>query len=151
MDQQNNRMDQQDSRMNQQEERRNHRALRNPFMDHNFVTLTETDENRAVCTLEIRPESRNPYGYAHGGAIYTIADDVAGYAAHADGGYYVTQSSSMYFTGNQAAGVLTGTADVRHRGRRTCVIDVRVTGENGKLIATGTFDYFRVDGELKPV
>ena len=120
-------------------------------MDYNFVKLEEADSGRAVCTLTMRPESRNPYGYAHGGAIYTIADDVAGYAAHADGGYYVTQSSSMYFVGNQKAGTLTGTAEVTHRGRRTCVVDVRVTGDGGKLIASGTFVYFRVDGEIRPV
>lgn len=137
--------------MEQRKDARAHRTPRNPFMDYNAVKLKTAEGNRAVCTLELRPESRNPYGYAHGGAIYTIADDAAGYAAHAGGGTYVTQSSAMYFVGNQAAGTLTGTAEVRHRGRRTCVVDIRVTGENEKLIATGTFVYFRVDGELRAV
>ena len=134
-------------------QREDHRTLRNPFMEHNFVRLerAEGDGEEDVCTLTLRPESRNPYGYAHGGAIYTIADDVAGYAAHQDGGQYVTQSSSMYFLSNQTDGTLTGTARVRHRGRRTCLIDVTITGENGRLIASGSFVYFRVNEQMRPL
>ena len=122
-----------------------HSALKNPFMDYNHVRLEESADGRAVCTLTLRPESRNPYGYAHGGAIYTIADDVAGYAAHTDGRHHVTQSSNLYFLSNQRTGTLTGRAEVRRRGRTTCLVEVTVTGEDGTLIAAGSFVYFCVD------
>ena len=121
------------------------RTFRNPFMEYNFIRLTETGGGKAVCALEPRPESLNPYGFVHGGAIYTIADDVAGYAAHTDGNQWVTQNSTVHFLSNQSGGVLTGTAEVRHRGRRTCLVDVTITGDAGRLIAAGSFVYYRVE------
>ena len=116
----------------------------NPFMEHNFVRPAGASDGKAVCVLTARPESLNVYGYIHGGAIYTLADNAAGYAAHTDGRAYVTQNGNLYFVGNQRGGTLTATAQVRHRGRQTCLTDVAITGENGKLIATGSFEYFCV-------
>ncbi len=122
----------------------------NPFMTHNFVKLIRAGDGEAVCTLDLRRESLNVYGYAHGGAIYTIADDVAGFAAHTDGRAHVTQNSQLHFLGNRASGTLTGAARVIHRGRRTCLVHVDITSDDGKLIATGDFTYFRV-GDQSPV
>ena len=122
----------------------------NPFMDHNYVSVEHAENGNASCTLSLRRESLNVYGYAHGGALYTIADDAAGFAAHADGRAYVTQSSTMHFLSNRSEGILTGTANVRHRGRRTCLVDVEITDEAGKLLVTGSFEFFCV-GEKSPV
>ena len=121
----------------------------NAFMDHNFVVIREIAEDRAVCELKMRPESRNPYGFCHGGALYTIADDAAGVAAHTDGRSYVTQSSDLHFLSNMAYGTLTGTAKVRRRGQSTCLVAVDITGDDGKLLCTGTFVYFCVDQTVR--
>ncbi len=123
----------------------------NAFMEHNFVELKEIRPDRAVCVLRIRPESRNPYGLAHGGAIYTIADDVAGLAAHTDGRSYVTQDSTMHFLANRTEGLLTGVGEVRHRGRHSCLVEVSVTAEDGALLAAGSFLYFCVDATVRKV
>ncbi len=122
----------------------------NPFMTHNFVDLIKAENGEAVCTLDLRRESLNVYGYAHGGAIYTIADDVAGFAAHTDGRAYVTQNSNLHFLSNRGAGKLIGKARVIHRGRKTCLIQVEITADDGKLIATGDFTFFHV-GDKSPV
>jgi acyl-CoA thioesterase len=98
--------------------------------------------------VNIRPESKNPYGVVHGSAIYTMADNATGYAAHSDGRSYVTQTSSMHFLRNQTHGVVRADAKVRHRGRATCLVDVDILGEGGRLLATGEFTYFCVDPEL---
>ena len=121
----------------------------NAFMDYNYVTIQEIARDRAVCTLEMRPESKNPYGFAHGGALYTIADDAAGIAAHTDGRTYVTQGSDLHFLSNQRSGTLTGTARVRRRGHTTCLVAVDITGEGGALLCTGTFVYFCVDQTIR--
>ena len=42
----------------------------NAFTDYNFIRLETAEPDRAVYRLEIRPESRNPYGMVHGGALY---------------------------------------------------------------------------------
>ena len=122
----------------------------NAFMDYNHIRITETARDRAVCELELVPESLNPYGYAHGGAILTIIDDAAGSAAHTDGRAYVTQNSAVNFLGNQTAGTLRGAAVVRHRGRSTCLVEVTVTGEGGRTVASGFVTYFCVDQTVRP-
>ena len=77
-----------------------------------------------------------------------MADNATGTAAHTDGRYYVTQTSSLHFLRNQASGVVRATAWVRHRGKSTVLTAVDITGEGGKLLATGEFTFFCVDKAL---
>ena len=130
--------------MNELEQKTRQRLGKNAFMLHNFIELESVEPDRAVFRLDIRPESRNPYGLLHGGAIYTMADNATGAAAHTDGRYYVTQTSALHFLRNQA----TGTVWVRHRGKSTVLTAVDITGEDGKLLATGEFTFFCVDKAL---
>ena len=121
---------------------------KNPFIIYNHISFESVEKDRAVFRLDIRPESRNPYGLVHGGAIYTMADNATGTAAHTDGRSYVTQTSSLHFLRNQARGTVRATAWVRHRGRSTVLTAVDITGEDGKLLATGEFTFFCVDKTL---
>ena len=117
----------------------------NAFTDYNFIKLEAAEPDRAVYRLDIRPESRNPYGMVHGGALYTMAADAAGTAAHGDGRHYVTQHGDLHFLDNRAHGTIRAAGQVRHRGRSTVLVDVEITDESGALLATGTFSYFCVD------
>lgn len=121
------------------------RIRKNAFMQHNFIQLESIEPDRAVFRLEIRPESRNPFGMVHGGALYTLADNAAGSAAHTDGRYYVTQSGALHFLDNRAHGVIRATGRIRHRGGSTVLAEVDITDESGALLATGEFSFFRVD------
>ena len=120
----------------------------NAFMFHNYIEMESAERDKAVFKLVIRPESKNPYGIVHGGAIYTMADNAAGAVAHSDGRYYVPQTSSLHFLRNQAEGVVRAEARIRHRGKSTCLVDVDITGEGNILLATGQFTYFCVDINL---
>lgn len=117
----------------------------NAFTDHNFIRLESAEADCAVYRLDIRPESRNPFGMVHGGALYTLADDAAGGAAHSDGRHYVTQHGDLHFLDNRAHGTIRAAGQVRHRGRSTVLVDVEITDESGSLLATGAFSYFCVD------
>ena len=134
--------------MNELEEKTRSRLARNAFMLHNYMELESVEPDRAVFSLTIRPESCNPYGMVHGGAIYTLADNATGAAAHTDGRYYVTQTSALHFLRNQSEGVVRAVATVRHRGKSTVLTAVDILGEEGKLLATGEFTFFCVDKEL---
>lgn len=120
---------------------------RNPFIRHNHIEVVRVERDRALLRLSLREESRNVYGLAHGGAIYAIADNACGCAASTDGRSYVTQSSSFHYLRNQSEGEILSEAHIRHRGHSTVLVDVDVTGEGGKLLATGSFSFFCVDGE----
>ena len=139
--------------MSQEQQNYAHWSRDNPnaFMEHSFIKVTEAAPDRAVASLTVRPEVLNPYGVAHGGALYTMADNAAGIAAHGDGRSYVTQSSNLYFLSNQREGTIRAEANVIRRGRTTCLVGVEITGEDGKRLASGTFVYFCVDQTVKPL
>ena len=65
-----------------------------------------------------------------------------------DGRYYVTQTSALHFLRNQATGTVRASAWVRHRGKSTVLTAVDITGEGGRLLATGEFTFFCVDKAL---
>lgn len=134
--------------MNELEQQTRARLNRNTFMVHNFIEMEHVEPDRAVFRLDVRPESLNAYGMVHGGAIYTLADNATGAAAHSDGRYYVTQTSALHFLRNQATGTVRASAWVRHRGKSTVLTAVDITGEGGRLLATGEFTFFCVDKAL---
>ena len=117
----------------------------NKFVVHNFIKMVSVKKDEAVFSLNIREESKNSFGMVHGGAIYAMADNAAGFVVHTDGRHHVTQTSALHFLRNQSEGTVTATARVRHRGNTTALVAVDITGDNGKLIATGEFTFFCVD------
>lgn len=118
---------------------------KNAFSNYNRIYLESVEDDKAVYMMELRPENRNQYGMAHGGALYTLADDAAGTAAYSDGRNYVTQQGDLHFLDNRAHGTLRATGRVRRRGRSIVLVDVEITDESGALLAAGTFTYFCVD------
>ena len=135
--------------MNDLEQMTMERLKRNGFMNYNHIEMERVEPDRAVFRLEIRPESKNVYGMVHGGAIYTLADNATGSAAHTDGRHYVTQNGSLHFLKNQGEGIIRAEARVRHRGRSTVLVDVDVVGTDGLLLASGEFSFFCIDRDVK--
>ena len=132
--------------MTQEEQQLKELRLRETaFTRHNFFELETVEQARAVSRLDIRPESKNPYGMVHGGALYTMADDAAGAAVHTDGRHYVTQHGDLHFLKNQPSGTIRAEGRVRRRGKATCLAMVDITNEAGELLATGQFTYFCID------
>ena len=135
--------------MDQKElEELNKREQANSFAAYNHLELVLAERDHAVFRLTIRPESKNSYGMVHGGAIYAMADNATGFAAHTDGRSYVTQTSALHFLRNQPEGEIQADARVRHRGRSTCLVAVDILGEDETLLATGEFTFFCVDAKL---
>ena len=129
-------------------ERLKEQEQKNGFTVYNHIEMVLAERDHAVFRLNIRPESKNSYGMVHGGAIYAMADNAAGFAAHTDGRSYVTQTSSLHFLRNQPEGEIQADARVRHRGRATCLVAVDILGEDETLLATGEFTFFCVDTKL---
>lgn len=129
-------------------ERLKEQEQKNGFTVYNHIEMVLAERDHAVFRLNIRPESKNSYGMVHGGAIYAMADNATGFAAHTDGRSYVTQTSSLHFLRNQPEGEIQADARVRHRGRATCLVAVDILGEDETLLATGEFTFFCVDTKL---
>ncbi len=120
------------------------RIRKNAFGNAVGIEIESVERDRAVCRLEIRPDHKNPLGALHGGVYFTLADNAAGAASRTDGRGYVTQHGDMHFIRSVSEGVVRAEARVVHRGRHTCLIEVSVVDEEGKLLATGTMTYFCV-------
>ncbi len=116
-----------------------------PFMNKNHIRLEAVELDRVVTVMEAGPDSLNPYGFVHGGALYTMADCACGAAARTDGRKYVTLSSSFNFLHSGLEGdVIRAEAKVRRRGRTTCFVDVDLTNDRGDLLASGNYTFFHI-------
>lgn len=117
--------------------------IANAFMQHNHIRLNETGDGMAEAVLDVGPDSLNPYGILHGGVYYALADCASGRACRTDGRKYLTLDGTIH---NVRAGrlgdTITAAAVVRHRGRSTALVDVTITDQNGRLMATGHFTFF---------
>lgn len=120
------------------EELKTYTNEKNRFMRHSGVTIQEVSEDRVVAELVVGPDSLNPNGHLHGGAIFTLADATAGTMARTDGRQHVTECCDIHFLRGVTEGTVTAVATVARRGRRSSVIRVEVTGEDGTLVAEAT-------------
>ena len=115
------------------------------FSFENGVAVTHIEPGRAEGVLEIGPDSLNPHGDVHGGALATLADTVGGCCACSRGGDCVTASSSMEFLRPARGGEITCVAVPRKMGRTLTVVQTDLYDSEKRLVATGTFTFFMID------
>jgi len=117
---------------------------RNPFTNGIGLRITEVKENYAAGEIEYSDKIINRNSHVHGGIYVSLADTIAGAAAHSTGGRYVTQSCSFQFYKSTVEGTLYATGKVRHRGRKTCIIATELTHADGTIVADGLFSFYKI-------
>ena len=117
------------------------------FAYENGITVTAARPGWAEGVLEVRPTSSNPHGTVHGGCLYTLADTVAGSAACAHGASCVTVSGTMEFLRPAVGPTIRCVATPQKQGQTLSVMQVVLTNEAGKEVATGTFTFFMTQPE----
>ena len=115
------------------------------FSRHNHITVTNQD-GQVRGELLITEESLNMLGVVHGGCLCALADSVAGSIVAAEGRAGVTLSCTLNYL-RPAAGEIGKkifcTGRMQKSGRTIAVCDTCLTNEAGKLVATGTFTFYR--------
>ena len=107
------------------------------------------DDQRVMLTTTVSESALNPYGMAHGGYLFTLADSVAGLTIVAQGSYAVTlQSNIHYMKAAKPGDDLTVIGSCSHDGNRTKVVEVKIENQDGKLISTASFTMF-VTGKIE--
>ena len=107
-----------------------------------ITILSVHPDGTAEGVLNVTKTSHNPHGTVHGGCLYTLADTVAGCAVAASGAKpCVTANSSMEFLRPATGSKIFCSARPKKLGRTLNVMTVELTGENGKIVATGTFTF----------
>ena len=105
------------------------------------MSLIRLERDRAEGTLEVHPDSLNPYGYVHGGILTTLSDTVAGVAAASRGGMSVTLSHTLNYLRPATGRTIYCAATPQRVGKTISVFQVSLTNEDGVLVATGLFTF----------
>lgn len=114
----------------------------------NFEMLS-SEKGHVVVTTEVVDKSLNYYGFAHGGYLFTLCDQISGLVALSTGYDAVTlQSSINYLKSGKLGDTLVIDGRCVHDGRTTKVVDVTVTNQEQEEIVTATFTMF-VTGERR--
>ena len=116
----------------------------NAFANANNVEVIEDEEGNYLTRVTLSADHKNPYGSAHGGLIYTLADAAAGFASCQVADIPVTLHSDFHFIQNVKEGVITAKATVLQKGGRIILLRVHVTSDTGVLLGEGTFTYYAI-------
>lgn len=110
------------------------------FDNYDLIAMAD---GQVVLTTTVTRSALNLYGHAHGGYLFTLADQASGMAVISTGANAVTiQSSINYLKGAQLGDTLTITAQISHNGRSSKVVDVTITNQDQTLLTKGTFTMF---------
>ncbi|HFI0638651.1 TPA: PaaI family thioesterase [Streptococcus suis] len=101
------------------------------------------NEHQVLLKTRVTEKSLNPYGMAHGGYLFTLADSVAELTIVAQGSYAVTlQSNIHYMKAAKPGDSLSIIGYCTHDGSRTKVVEVKIENQDGKSIASASFTMF---------
>ena len=125
------------------------RAVNTPhqFSYENGILLTDVEPGYARGELTVGPNSINPHGNVHGGALATLADTVGGCCACSKGGSCVTANCTLEFLRPATGPRIVCEATPKKMGRTLSVIQVVLTNDQNKSVATGTFTFFMFSEE----
>lgn len=100
------------------------------------LVLEGADEGWARCSMVVREDMLNGHGMAHGGMIFALADTAFAWACNSRNVKTFAQHASISFLSPAKAGEkLTAEAREETLEGRTGVYAVRVTGEDGRVVA----------------
>lgn len=115
----------------------------NPFVQ--LLQMVITDMEPGLVTIEmpvVENKHTNLHGFAHGGALASLADTAMGTVCATFDKKVVTLNMSMNYIKPAIAGeIVKAVARVLHNGRSTLVVEAEMTDRAGVLLvkSTGTF------------
>jgi acyl-CoA thioesterase len=117
-----------------------------PYVRLLGLEFVSAERGAATFALEVREELTRMGGILHGGAIVSLLDTAAAFAAHTlldAETQTVTIELNTHFLRPASTGRIEARARVLRAGRRILFINAEVTDQTGVLIATATTTYVR--------
>lgn len=108
------------------------------LVKHLGIRFVQTEKDRVVAELDVRPELLTTTGALHGGTLMAFADTIgaAGTVVNLESGQSTaTLESKTNFFAAAFNGVVRAESTPLHKGKRTHVWQTRVTDEDGKLLS----------------
>jgi acyl-CoA thioesterase len=108
-----------------------------PFARALGMELVELAKGRSVVNMIYDPEQMNNiYSRAHGGALYALIDEAFETAGQTDGTVAVALNVNVTYVASPRPGLqLRAEANRVSQTRKTASYDIKVTDQNGDLIA----------------
>ncbi|RLB50050.1 MAG: thioesterase [Deltaproteobacteria bacterium] len=124
-------------------------AWKGTFAHQLGMTFDQVEPGRTKASLQVMPHHCNPNRVCHGGAIFTLADDSMGGAVHPlcpEGTVPAATQVNIHYARSARAGdrLEVDTRVVSH-GRRTALLESRVTDAKQRLVALLTASYLFVE------
>ncbi len=114
-------------------------------MSFRSARLLSYEKGKILIEAKVTEENANPYGFAHGGYLYTLCDSAAGLLGYSLGDYIVTQQASISYISSAAMNeILRVEGNCIHSGRTTKVAEITVNGQDGRLVCKSTFTLFSI-------
>jgi acyl-CoA thioesterase len=103
------------------------------------IRLVDLSEGYAKVAMKLRPEYTNFNGLVFGGIVMSVADEAFAYGTNS----VITPNVASQFNIHFVAGAgledeLIGECWVVRAGKRVCISEMKVTNQDGKLIASAT-------------
>lgn len=118
------------------------------FALHSGVEVLEMSEGYAKTRMLVTPEHWNAGGTCQGGAIFTLADVAFAAAANSHDRLTVSLTANITFFRAVSEGFLYAEAHETVNHARIPFVEVRVTDEDGLLVAMMTSSGYRRDISL---
>lgn len=114
-----------------------------PFDSELGLQFTKLSPDGAHAQLEVKPKLLQPMGLVHGGVYCSIIESMASVAAYTwlnscgGGGNVVGVNNNTDFLRSIGSGMVYGTAEPIHRGRRQQLWLVTITDDAERVVARG--------------
>jgi 1,4-dihydroxy-2-naphthoyl-CoA hydrolase len=113
-----------------------------PFDAELGLQFTELSPDGARAQLEVTPKLLQPMGLVHGGVYCSMIESMASVAAYTwlathSGGNVVGVNNNTDFLRSINSGMVYGTAEPIHRGRRQQLWLVTITDADDRVVARG--------------
>ena len=127
-----------------------------PYVVWHDVKIDADDGDEVIARIPFRPDLANYVGTFHAGALYTLAETVAGVVADraipGERAYVLLRSAEIKYTRRPdgdvraisrgvEADAATALADFEANGRADIAVDVTMKDAKGESVFAGRFDY----------
>jgi acyl-CoA thioesterase len=100
------------------------------------IEIMDLNAGKAVLRMTVRPEMTQGFGLAHGGITYSLADSALAFASNAHGRKSVSiETSISHLVAVKAGEILTATATEESLSNKIGVYHIKITNQDGKLVA----------------
>lgn len=107
------------------------------------IEITQAADGHAKGRMKVEEFTHNAGGTVHGGALFTLADSVAGSAAFSLKSRVATLDAAVHFLRpGRKTDYIYGQANVIKSGSTVLVIDVKLTDDRDNLLFSGTFSFY---------